>query len=55
LAEDCLLPRLFEGLFTRKLTLKLDESAAIYDPQETLMVNILFNFFEEIYFAATLA
>ena len=28
LAEDCLLAQLFEGLLTRKLTLKLDESAS---------------------------
>lgn len=36
LAEDCLLQRFYEGPLTRKLTLKLDESAAIYDPTETL-------------------
>ena len=32
LAEDCLPPRLAGGPLTRKPTLKLGESVAIYDP-----------------------
>jgi len=32
MAEDCLLPGLAEGPLTRKPTLKLGESVAIYDP-----------------------
>jgi len=36
LAEDYLLAKPIERLLTRKLPLSLDESAAIYDPQETL-------------------
>jgi hypothetical protein len=31
LAEDCLLPEFYESPLTRKLTLRLDYSAAIYD------------------------
>jgi len=31
-AVDCLLPRLYQGLLLRKLTLKLDASAGISDP-----------------------
>jgi hypothetical protein len=34
-AENCLLAQPIEGLLTRKLPLKLDESAAIYDPKQT--------------------
>jgi len=36
MAEDCLLPGFYEGLLLRKLTLKLEWSAAIADPQRTL-------------------
>jgi hypothetical protein len=36
LAEDCPLPGLDERQLTRKLPLKLDESAARDDPKETL-------------------
>jgi len=36
MAEDCLPPQLFECLLWRKQTLKLDASAAIYDPTEIL-------------------
>lgn len=40
LAEDCLLPRLAGGPLTRKLSLKIDESAARSDPQRTLRFRI---------------
>jgi hypothetical protein len=33
LAEDCLTLRVYQGPLTRKLPLKLDESAAIDDPK----------------------
>ena len=36
LAKDCLLARQHESLLLRKLTPVLDESAAIYDPAQTL-------------------
>ena len=32
MAEDCLLPEVFEGLLLRKQPLKHDESVAIADP-----------------------
>jgi hypothetical protein len=35
MAEDCLLAGFDEGLLLRKLPLKLDESAAIYDIKQT--------------------
>jgi len=38
LAEDCLPPGLYECLLTRKLTLRIQKSAAIYDPTETLHI-----------------
>ena len=36
LAEDCLLAQPIECLLTRKLPLKLDESAAIYDSSHSI-------------------
>ena len=41
LAGDCLLVGFDEGPLSRKLTLKLDASAAIGDPQETLGRNVI--------------
>ena len=55
MAEDCPTLGIYEGLFTRKLTLEIDESAAITDPQRTLMANILLNSIEDIHFAAVFA
>jgi hypothetical protein len=40
LAGDCLPPLLDERLLTRKLPLKLDESATIYDPNATLNADL---------------
>jgi hypothetical protein len=42
LAEDCLLPEFYESPLTRKLTLRLDYSAAIYDPKPPLKSIIIF-------------
>jgi len=39
MAVDCLLPEVDEGLLWRKLTIILDESAAISDPQQPLGSN----------------
>jgi hypothetical protein len=38
LAEDCLRSEYFEGLFTKKLPPRLDKSAAIYDPLQSLKI-----------------
>ena len=40
LAEVCLLPWFDESLLLRKLSLRFDTSAAIYDPKQTLMINV---------------
>jgi hypothetical protein len=47
LAEDCLLPGFDEGQLWRKQTLKIQNSAAIYDPKQTPVLETIYPFFPE--------
>jgi len=47
LAEDCLLPGFNESQLTRKLALKLDAPAAIYDPNQTLNFSLSTKSFDD--------
>ncbi len=55
MAEGCLPPRLYEGLLLGNQTLKLDESAAIYNPIETLVTDMNYDLYFALFWQSRLS